>query len=54
MAHRTVLTERQRTLLFGLPDDEETMIRFYALSDEDVAIIKRQRRKRNQIGFALH
>ncbi len=47
------MTDRQRQLLFDLPDDEETLIRFYTLSDEDVATIRRRRRAHNQIGFAL-
>jgi TnpA family transposase len=53
MARRAILTERQRAILFGLPDDEETIIRFYTLSDEDIAIIRKRRGPHNQIGFAL-
>lgn len=53
MPRRTILTERQNKILFELPDDEKTIIQFYTLSDEDLAIIKKQRRRRNQLGFAL-
>lgn len=53
MPRRTILTERQNKMLFELPEDEKTIIRFYTLSDEDLAIIRKQRRRRNQLGFAL-
>src|SRR5512134_2756055 len=53
MPRRTVLTERQRALLFGLPTDEVMLLRHYILSDGDVEIIQRRRRPENRLGFAL-
>ena len=53
MAHRTILTERQRSDLFDLPTDEATILQHYILSDEDLEIIRTRRRARNQFGFAL-
>ena len=53
MARRTVLTARQRAALFDLPDDEATMLRHYVLSDADLAHVRRRRRDRNRLGFAL-
>ncbi len=53
MAHRTVLTERQRSALFDLPADETSLLQHYILSDEDLAYIRQRRRPENKIGFAL-
>ena len=53
MAHRTILTERQRSALFGLPTDELAMLRHYTLADEDLEIIRARRRPHNRFGFAL-
>jgi TnpA family transposase len=53
MAHRTILTDRQRAALFDLPEDEPTHLRFYVLSDHDIALIRRRRRPSNRLGFAL-
>ena len=35
MAHRTILTERQRSALFDLPTDDASMMRHYILADDD-------------------
>ena len=53
MAHRAVLTARQRAALFDLPTDEVLLLRHYTLSDEDIDFIRTRRRAENQIGFAL-
>src|SRR5215213_1738335 len=53
MAPRTILTDRQRAALSGLPADEATHLRFHVLSDQDTALIRRRRRPRNRLGFAL-
>ncbi len=44
MAHRTILTERQRSVLFDLPTDETAMLRHYTLADDDLEIIRARRR----------
>ena len=44
MAHRTVLTERQRSALFDLPTDRTVMLRHYTLADDDLEIIRARRR----------
>ena len=36
MARRTVLTSRQRSALFSLPQHETELLRHYTLSDEDL------------------
>ena len=36
MARRTVLTSRQRSALFALPEREADLLRHYTLSDEDL------------------
>ena len=53
MAHRTILTERQRSVLFDLPIDETAMLRHYILADDDLEIIRARRRPHNRFGFAL-
>ena len=53
MAHRTVLTNRQRDVLFDLPTDRASLEYHYTLADDDIEYIKTRRRSQNQIGFAL-
>ena len=53
MAHRTVLTKRQRDALFTLHTDRASLEYHYTLADDDIAYIKTRRRPQNQIGFAL-
>ena len=53
MARRTVLTSRQRSALFALPQREADLLRHYTLSDEDLQNIAARRRPRNKLGFAL-
>lgn len=53
MAHRAVLTARQRAALFDLPTEEMALLRHYTLDDEDIEHIRTRRRPENQIGFAL-
>jgi len=53
MPRRHILTERQRQLLFDLPVDEETLLRYYTLDDEDILHIQKRRNAHNKLGFAL-
>lgn len=53
MAHRTILTDRQRAALFDLPRTEAEMLRHYILADDDIELIQDRRRPENRIGFAL-
>jgi TnpA family transposase len=53
MAHRTILTDRQRAVLFELSTDEASMLRHYTLADDDLEIINARRRPHNRFGFAL-
>ncbi len=53
MAHRAVLTARQRAALFDLPTDEALLLKHYTLDDDDIEHIRTRRRPENQIGFAL-
>jgi hypothetical protein len=53
MAHRTVLSARQRTALFDLPTSEASLLQHYTLADDDIEHIRGRRRPENQIGFAL-
>ena len=51
MARRTVLTGRQRSALFSLPQHEADLLRHYTLSDEDLQHIEARRRPRKQAGL---
>lgn len=53
MAHRSILTQRQRHELMALPLDESSMLRHYVLSDEDIIQIKQKQGDDNRLGFAL-
>ncbi|OIQ32468.1 MAG: Tn3 family transposase [Alphaproteobacteria bacterium MedPE-SWcel] len=53
MPRRSVLTERQRSVLFDLPTDDVSMMRHYTLADDDIEHINARRRPENRIGFAL-
>ncbi len=53
MAHRTILTDRQRADLFDLPTDETLLLRHYILADDDIEHILTRRRAHNRFGFAL-
>ena len=53
MAHRILLTDRQRSALFDLPTDEASLLKHYTLADDDLEHIRARRRTENRIGFAL-
>ena len=53
MAHRTILTARQRAALLALPTDEASILYHYTLSDDDLEHINERRRDQNRLGFAL-
>ena len=53
MAHRILLTDRQRSALFDLPTDEASLLKHYTLADDDLEHIRARRRTENRLGFAL-
>jgi TnpA family transposase len=53
MAHRTILTPRQRKELLDLSYDDSTMLKHYVLSDDDIFHINHRRGNHNRLGFAL-
>ena len=53
MAHRTILTDRQKSALFDLPTDEPSLLKHYTLADDDLEYINQRRRAHNKLGFAL-
>ena len=53
MPRRSILTERQRSVLFDLPTDQATILRHYTLADDDIELIRTRRHSRNRLGFAL-
>lgn len=53
MPRRQILSDRQRSVLFDLPKDEEMLLRHYTLADDDIEYIRSRRRPHNRFGFAL-
>lgn len=53
MARRKLLKIQDREELFGVPVDEDSLIRHYTLSPADRLEIEVRRRKHNQLGFAV-
>ena len=53
MAWRTLLKPHDRQELFGIPTDEDSLIRHYSLSPADRLEIEVRRREHNRLGFAL-
>lgn len=53
MAHRAVLTAKQREALLDFSEDEASMLNHYVLSEEDIFNINRKRGDHNRLGFAL-
>lgn len=53
MARRTLLKTQDRQELFGIPTDEDSLIRHYSLSPADRLEIEVRRREHNRLGFAV-
>jgi TnpA family transposase len=53
MARKSLLNESDRKRLFGVPDDEASLFRFYSLSEDDRDFILSKRGARNQLGIAV-
>ena len=53
MARRGLLNDADRNRLFGVPDDDTSLIRFYSVSDDDRDFILSKRGARNQLGMAV-
>jgi Domain of unknown function (DUF4158) len=50
---RRALSDAQLESLLALPTDDAVLIRHWTLDAEDLAVIGRRRRDRNQLGFAI-
>jgi TnpA family transposase len=53
MPRRTLLSSEQRIRLFAIPTDSAEMARHYALSSDDLELIRTKRRAINRLGFAI-
>jgi hypothetical protein len=53
MAHRGLLTDDERQLVFGVPRQEHLIIKHCTLSQDDLDLVLRKRGARNQLGFAV-
>ena len=53
MPRRRALTTAQLDELFALPTEKATLVRYWTLTDIDLAAIHQRRRDRNRLGYAL-
>lgn len=53
MPRRKLLTEQQRLDFSSPATDERTMVRYYTLSADDLALIDQRRGDHNRLGFAM-
>lgn len=53
MGRRKLLKSHERRAVFGLPTDDDSLIRHYTLSPSDLLEIQIRRRSPNQLGFAV-
>ena len=53
MGRRVLLTEDERTLLFGVPVDEAGLARHYTLTPDDLELLLAKRGARNALGAAV-
>lgn len=53
MAHRQILTDKQRHKLLNIPTTEQDLLKHYVLSNEDLHHINKKRKESNRFGFAL-
>jgi TnpA family transposase len=54
MPRRSVLTATERESVLALPESKDELIRLYAFSETDLAIINQRRGRANRLGFAIH
>ncbi len=53
MGRRKLLKQEEWEKVFGIPDDEVSLIRHYTLTPEDRQEIETRRRSHNQLGYAV-
>ena len=53
MPRRTLLSQSERDALFALPETKDEWIRYYTLTDADLAVIAQHRGAHNRLGFAV-
>ncbi|QBD75159.1 Tn3 family transposase [Ktedonosporobacter rubrisoli] len=54
MKKHEILSAQSRTALFNPPTDPATIIKYYSLSEDNMALIRKRRRPENRLGFAVH
>ncbi len=54
MKKHEILSAQARAALFNPPTDPATIIKYYTLSEEDLALLRKRRRPENRLGFAVH
>lgn len=53
MPRRSIFTDSERENLLALPQDDDSLIRFYTLSESDFSLIQQHRGATNRLGFAV-
>ena len=53
MGMRDILTDEERRMMFGVPDDHDALVKLYTLSRRDLDLIEARRLDANRLGFAV-
>jgi uncharacterized protein DUF4158 len=53
MARRPLLTDEERWLLFGIPDDPDILAQHYTFTRSDQDLVAGRRGDANRLGFAV-
>ena len=53
MARRPLLTDEERRLFFGIPEEPDGLARHYSLTRSDQDLVAGRRGAANQLGFAV-
>ena len=53
MGLRDILTDEERRMMFGVPEDHDALVKLYTLSRRDLDLIEARRLDANRLGFAV-
>lgn len=53
MARRELLDEDERRILFGVPEDRDSLVKLYTLSPSEGSVVFARRGDANRLGFAV-
>lgn len=53
MPRRSLFTDSERDCLLSLPDNHESLVRYYTFGESDLSVIRQHRGAANRLGFAI-